>query len=164
MLAPPGSPTIASTRLLRQAFTMGSVTKATPIHFIDSKSRIKKRRDRKTAVSSYYACPSRDLLLVASGADTHTHILTHIHQCSRTKRFQETRRPRAAGPLVPGLKMICMHCYAFLSDKSLFTWLPFDVIIINGTVVKLMSAWFLDSELSTYFLYPCSCLVSWRQK
>ena len=26
------------------------------------------------------------------------------------------------------LKIICMHCYAFLSDESLFTWLYFDVI------------------------------------
>ena len=34
----------------------GSVTKATPIHFIDSKSRIKKRRDRKTTLSGYYEC------------------------------------------------------------------------------------------------------------
>ena len=34
----------------------GSVTKATPIHFIDSNSRIKKRRGRKTALSVYYEC------------------------------------------------------------------------------------------------------------
>ena len=34
----------------------GSVTKATPIHFIDSKSRIKKRRGHKTALSGYYEC------------------------------------------------------------------------------------------------------------
>ena len=34
----------------------GSVTKATPIHFIDSKSRIKKQRGRKTALSDYYEC------------------------------------------------------------------------------------------------------------
>ena len=34
----------------------GSVTKATPIHFIDSKSRIKKQRGRKTALSGYYEC------------------------------------------------------------------------------------------------------------
>ena len=59
----------------------GSVTKATPIQFINSKSRIKKQRGRKIAVSGYYACLSRDLLLMASGADTHT----HIHQRSRTK-------------------------------------------------------------------------------
>ena len=35
---------------------MGSVTKATPIHFIDSKSHIKKRRGCKTALSGYYEC------------------------------------------------------------------------------------------------------------
>ena len=53
---PPGNPTVASTRALRQAFTKGSVTKATSINFIDSKSRIKKRRGRKTALSGYYEC------------------------------------------------------------------------------------------------------------
>ena len=55
---------------------MGSITKAMPIQFIDSKSRIKKWRGHKTALSSYYACLSRDLLLMASGADTHTHTPT----------------------------------------------------------------------------------------
>ena len=40
---------------------MGGVTKATPIHFIDSKSRIKKRKGRKTALSGYY-----------EGVETHT--------------------------------------------------------------------------------------------
>ena len=35
---------------------MGSVTKVTPIHFIDSKSRIKKWRGRKIALSGYYEC------------------------------------------------------------------------------------------------------------
>ena len=62
----------------------GSVTKATPIQFIDSKSRIKERRGCKTALSGYYACLSHDLLLMALGAGTHTH--THIHQhaaCAR---------------------------------------------------------------------------------
>ena len=55
-MVPSGNPTVASTRLLRQAFTTGSVTKATPIHFIDSQSRIKKLRGRKTALSGYYEC------------------------------------------------------------------------------------------------------------
>ena len=64
---------------------MGSVTKATPIQFIDGKSRIKKRNSRKTALYDYYTCLSRYLLLMASGADTHTD--THIHQCSQMKRF-----------------------------------------------------------------------------
>ena len=54
----------------------GSVTKATPIQFTDSKSRIKKRRGRKTALSGYYTCISLDWLLMPSGADAHTH--THI--------------------------------------------------------------------------------------
>ena len=81
---------------------MGSVIKATPIQFIDSKSRIKKWRGYKTALSDYYACLSRGLLLMALGADTHTH--TQIYQRPQTKRFQETRHARAAGPHAPGLK------------------------------------------------------------
>ena len=36
--------------------------------------------------------------------------------------------------------LICMHCYAFLSDESLFTWLNCDVI---GSLP------YLDIELST---------------
>ena len=35
---------------------MGSVIKTTPIHFIDSKSHIKKWRGHKTAISGYYEC------------------------------------------------------------------------------------------------------------
>ena len=49
----------------------GSITKATPIQFIDGKSHIKKRRGSKTDLSGYYACLSRDLLLMTTGADTH---------------------------------------------------------------------------------------------
>ena len=52
---------------------MGVVTKATPIQLIDSKSCIKKWRGHKAVLSGYYACLSRDLLLMASGANTHTH-------------------------------------------------------------------------------------------
>ena len=50
---------------------MRIVTKATAIEFIDGKCHIKKRKSCKTALSSYYACVSRDLLLVPSGVDTH---------------------------------------------------------------------------------------------
>ena len=32
-------------------------------------------------------------------------------------------------------KMICLHCYAFPSDESLFTWLPFDVIVYSIIMV-----------------------------
>ena len=76
---------------------MGSVTKATPIQFINSKSRIKKRRGCKTALSGYYTYLSHDLLLMASGADTHTY--TNI--CGRN----DFKKPGAAcGPLASGLK------------------------------------------------------------
>ena len=57
---------------------MGSVTKATPIQFINGKSRIKKRKGRKSALSGYYACLSCDLLLMALGADTQTHTYTNV--------------------------------------------------------------------------------------
>ena len=49
----------------------------------------KERNSCKTSLSSYYACLSRDLLLMASGADTHTHMQTYRR--SRMKRFKETR-------------------------------------------------------------------------
>ena len=49
------------------------VTKATAIQFINGKCHIKKQKSRKTALSGYYVCASRDLLLMSSGADTHTH-------------------------------------------------------------------------------------------
>ena len=58
------------------------LTKATSIQFIDGKCHIKKRKSCKTALSGYYACVSRDLLLMPSGADTHTH--THTHTYTRT--------------------------------------------------------------------------------
>ena len=77
-----------------------SVTKATAIHLIVGKCHVKKQKSCKTALSGYYAWLSFDLLLMPSRADTHT----HIHQCSWTKQFQETRHARAAGPSAPGLK------------------------------------------------------------
>ena len=42
-----------------------------PIQFINGKCHIKKQKRCKTALSSYYACISRDLLLMPSGSDTH---------------------------------------------------------------------------------------------
>ena len=55
---------------------MRSVTKATPIQFIDSKTHLKKQRSRKTTLSGYYSCLSRDLLLMPLGVDTHKHTPT----------------------------------------------------------------------------------------
>ena len=85
---------------------MGSVTKAMFIQFIDGKSRIKKWRGRKTALSGYYACLSSDLLLMASGVNTHI----HIHQRLRTKQFHETRRAWAAVLCMPGLIKMAKTC------------------------------------------------------
>ena len=69
---------------------MGSVTKAMPIQFIDSKNRIKKWRDHKTALSGYYACLSRDLLLMASGVDTHTY--------TNVRGRNDFKKPGTRGP------------------------------------------------------------------
>ena len=52
---------------------MRIVTMATAIQLLDGKCHIKKQKSRKTALSGYYACVSRDLLLMPSRADTHTH-------------------------------------------------------------------------------------------
>ena len=78
-----------------------------PIQFTNGKSRIKKRRGCKNALSGYYACLSRDLLLMASGADTHT----HIHQRTWMKRFQETRHTRPSATRAWFKNMIEMHTY-----------------------------------------------------
>ena len=61
------------------------------IQFIDSKCHIMKRKSCKPALSVYYTCVSRDLLLMASGVDTQTGTHTHI-PTRKQKRFQETRR------------------------------------------------------------------------
>ena len=78
---------------------MGSVTKATPIQFTDGKSRVKKRRGRKTALSGYYACLSRDLLLMASEVDTHTHTHTPTFTDEMISRSQ-ARAAKGRAPLV----------------------------------------------------------------
>ena len=76
----------------------GSVTKATHIQFINSKSRVKKRKGCKTALSGYYASLSRDLLLMASGADTHTY--TNIGGRNNFKKLGTC----GLCPHAPGLK------------------------------------------------------------
>ena len=85
---------------------MHIVTKATAIQFINDKCHIKKWKSRKTALSGYYACISCDLLLMALGADTHTCVQTYRR--SWTKRFQESRRARAAGLHTPGFKIVLL--------------------------------------------------------
>ncbi len=87
----------------------GSVTKAMPIQFINSKRHIKKQRGRKTALFGYYACLSHDLLLMALKPDTHTHTRTHIpmftdKMISRNQARAGCRHAQAAGPRAPGLK------------------------------------------------------------
>ena len=60
---------------------------------------IKKQRGRKTALSSYYACISRNLLLMSSGVDTHTHTPTFVDEMiSRNQVHAGCRHVRATGP------------------------------------------------------------------
>ena len=58
------------------------VTKDTAIQFINGKCHINKQESHKTALSDYYACVSRDLLLIPSGADTHTRTHTNVQTTS----------------------------------------------------------------------------------
>ena len=51
---------------------MRRVTKATPVQYINNRSHIKKWRGHIIVLSGYYACLSRDLFLMSSGAETHT--------------------------------------------------------------------------------------------
>ena len=69
-----------------------TVTMAMAIQFITGKCHIIKQKSYKTALSSYYAYVSHDLLLMASGR-THTYTPTR-----KQKQFQETRCmwPKAA--------------------------------------------------------------------
>ena len=62
---------------------MGSVTKAMPIQFTDGKS-YKETEGHKTALSGYYTCLLRDLLLMPSGVDTHTY--TNVHRRNDFKK------------------------------------------------------------------------------
>ena len=79
---------------------MYSVTKGILIQFIDGKCLIKKRRNRKITLSSYYIHPSRELLLMPSGANTqaHTHTHTHIYRRVNKSNF---KKPGTRG--MPGL-------------------------------------------------------------
>ena len=74
-------------------FTRRIVTKATAIQFIDGKCYIQKQKRRKTALSGYYACVSCDLLLMLSGADTHT----RTHSNVQTKTILRNQAHTAEG-------------------------------------------------------------------
>ena len=65
-----------------------TVTKAMDIQFINGKCHIKKRKSRKTALSGYYTCVSRELLLMASGANTQTdtQTCTYTHMLTRKQK------------------------------------------------------------------------------
>ena len=67
-----------------------TVTKATAIQFIDGKCHIMKRKSRKAALSSYYACVLCDLLLMASG-------WTHKYTEAQTKTIARNQASTAEG-------------------------------------------------------------------
>ena len=120
VLALPGSPSVADiVLLLWQAFTTHSVTKVTPIQFIDGRSHVNKRRCRKTALSGYYACFSRDLLLIPRGW-THTHTPTFVDETISRNQMRV-----AEGPRMPGLKS--EHCI-----NVIFILLVITLIIQNS--------------------------------
>ena len=82
---------------------MHIVTKATPIQFIDSKCDIRKQKSHITVLSGYYACLSRDLLLMPLGqTHTHTHTYTHTNVCGQNN----FKKPGTHGPVArtPSLK------------------------------------------------------------
>ena len=74
---------------------MRTVTKATAIQFIDGKCHIMKQKNHKTALSSYYACVSCDLLLMALRADTQTD--KHTHTDVQTKMILRNQARTAKG-------------------------------------------------------------------
>ena len=90
----------------------GSVTKATPIQFINGNNCIKKYRGRKTVLSGYYACLSHDLLLMAlgHGADTHTYT-RHTHTYTKVHGRNDFKKPGTREPVAhcaPDLKLFKM--------------------------------------------------------
>ena len=85
---------MASTCLLHQAFMAHSVTKATPIHFINSNCVIWSLTNHMRSISHHW-------LLMWTHTHTRTHACMHTHTripTPWTKQFQETR-------YVPSLKI-----------------------------------------------------------
>ena len=66
---------------------------------------MKKQRCCKTALSGYYTCFSRDLLLMPSGADTHT----HKHTPTFADETISQNQMRVAEGRAPGLKMVSIR-------------------------------------------------------
>ena len=64
-----------------------------PIQFIDSKCHIKKWKSRKTALFNYYTWLSHNLLLMLSGAGTHTHTPTFADEMISRNQAHAGRRP-----------------------------------------------------------------------
>ena len=62
-----------------------TVTKAIAIQFINGKCHnYNETKSHKTDLSGYYACVSHDLILMALGADTQTHIHIPMHLQKRS--------------------------------------------------------------------------------
>ena len=90
--------------LLWQALMMHAVIEAMPIQFIDGKCQIMKWKCLKTALSSCYACVSRDLLMAMGQTHTHT------YQCTNKNDFKKPG-VRSLRLRVPGLKKLNLKIY-----------------------------------------------------
>ena len=117
--------------LLRQAFTARIVTKARTIQFIDC-SVIKKRNSCKTSLSDYYACLWRDLLLMASGADTHIHTHTHTRKHTDVHGINNFKKPGTHGrrPRAPGLKIVSFYACMYVQYNG---YTRFRSICVNSS-------------------------------
>ena len=108
-----GSITVASTQqlsVLWQVFTMHSVTKATPIQFVDGKCyHIKKQKSYKTALYDY-AWFSHDLLLIPLGVETYKH----------TKRKRTNILIQAHGATKYVVKYVAALQYLFIILTNIF--------------------------------------------
>ena len=77
---------------------MHFITKATPINNIDSRCRIRKPESSIAYITGYSGFISRELFLLAWGANTHTHTYQHPHE-------SDFKKPGERRWHAPGLKM-----------------------------------------------------------
>ena len=77
---------------LCQVFMMSCVTKATPIHFTNDKCHVKRLRNCKTDLTSYYVCLSHKLMLMSLGMGKHTHANIFTKSVSRNQMLSKSRQ------------------------------------------------------------------------
>ena len=73
---------------------------------------MKKRRCHETALSGYYTCFSRDLLLMPSGVDTYTY--------TNVRGRNDFKKPGTRGlqPHAPGLNIIYVNHVVYYLEKQ----------------------------------------------